>query len=868
MDGFAVRVLPFAVAGDSSMRASVAVVALAVYASTVQTSAVVAQVAPAKDAGAAVAPVAVTASSAQAASLAPRNLIDGSGLSEAPPGSGTWVHHGNAYRDKGVERGTMWSSGDVDGKRDRKPHVVFDLGKPQQVGSFRVWNYNETNWTGNGFKEVEVSSSVDGQKFVPLGTALLAEAPGDDSYEGQVVSLKEPVQARYVRLHCLSNWRGERAGLAEIRFYAGGAGAKDAIAPGVKPVVRSGIEPNRPNPPRSAVPGAENIVFPPNSGIIDVTAAPYNAKGDGATDDTQAIQQALYDYAAKGTIIYLPNGTYLISRTLRWGKDQRLTTLQGQSRAGTIIKLKDGCAGFNDPASPKEMVWCGGKPAQRFRNQIRNCTWDTGKGNPGAIGVRFDASNVGCLRDVEIHSGDGQGVIGLDLSYADDFGPCFVKNVRVTGFDTGVATKHGVNGVVFENVALRGQKKVGWHNNGAPITVRGLVSENSVVAIRQDQWGGLFTLVDAKLSGTGGATTLSAIQLQSGAMFARNVAVSGYASAIQKDHKEQPETVPGPLVREWASARLPGSGPASLGLPVKEMPEVPWDDLKDWAVITDYGAKVDGQTDDSEALQKAIDSGKTTVCLPRGAVALKKPIVIHGNVRRLIGCETFLKFPSPMAGAANIFTVGDSPEPVLVMERIACWFWDNNAGLNFIDNPTKRTLVLREMGDVDDTSDRRPNGRGNIISGPGELFVEDVTGRFHLRPGTKAWMRYVNPETNQDHRNTQLDAQWHLRNDGGQLWILGIKTEGPGPVLIARNGSRTELLGGLMYSSGGARTQDQPAFVIEDSQASISIIEANFSNNAYKSLVLLKKKGETVFELKPGGLRGLPGGTIPFWSTP
>lgn len=584
--------------------------------------------------------------------------------------------------------------------------------------------------------------------------------------------------------------------------------------------------------------GAENIIFPPNAGIIDVTAAPYNAKGDGVADDTQAIQAALNDYPNAGAIIYLPNGTYLISTTLRWpqgrrgGSEYKNTILQGQSRAGTIIRLKDACAGYTDPAAPKEMVWTGDKPAQRFRNAIRNCTWDTGKGNPGAVGVRFNASNVGCLRDVLIRSGDGAGVIGLDMAFTDEIGPCFVKNVSVTGFDTGIATKFGVNGIVFEHITLRGQRQVGWHNNGQPITVRGLVSKNAVTAIRQDQWGGLFTIVDSKLTGAGAASAVPAVHLLAGGMFARNVAVAGYASAIQKDTKAGAETVPGPLVREWASA------------------------------------KMDGRSDDSDALQQAIDSGKTTVCLPRGSVVIKKPIILRGKVRRLIGCEAFLKFPTPMTGADNIFTVGESSEPVLVMERFGCWFWDNKAGANFIDNPTKRTLVLKELGDVDDTSDQHPNGRGTVISSPGELFVEDVTGRFHLRPGARAWMRQINPETNQDHRNTQLETQWHLINEGGQLWILGIKTEGPGPVIITRGGGRTELLGGLMYSSGGARTQDQPAFIFEDSQGSVSINEMNFSNNAYKTLVLLKKQGEAALELKRGQAPGIPGGMIPLWATP
>ena len=328
----------------------------------------------------AIVPMGVTTSSTQTEAKSPQRLIDGWGLAE-PAADGSWCHSSNAFRYQGVERGSMWSS-------------------------------------------------------------------GDDDYSGQAVSLQKAVEARYVRLHGLSHWGGERCGLSEVRFFTGGAGAAGAIAPGVRPAVRTaqGPEPNRPNPPRPAVPGAENIVFPVNAGIIDVTAAPYNARGDGKTDDTRAIQQALRDYADQGVIIYLPNGTYLISKTLRWGTNQKLTTLQGQSRAGTILRLQDACPGFTDPGQPAAMVWTGDMPAQRFRNQIRNCTWDTGRGNPGAIGVRFNASNCGCLRDVAVRSGDGTGIIGLDLSYTDDYGPFLVKNVSVAGFDTGIATKHGVNG--------------------------------------------------------------------------------------------------------------------------------------------------------------------------------------------------------------------------------------------------------------------------------------------------------------------------------------------------------------------------------------------------------------------------------------
>ena len=52
------------------------------------------------------------------------------------------------------------------------------------------------------------------------------------------------------------------------------------------------------------------VEFPMGSEVVNVKEEPYNAKGDGKEDDTEAIQRALNDHPDGDYIIYLPHGIY------------------------------------------------------------------------------------------------------------------------------------------------------------------------------------------------------------------------------------------------------------------------------------------------------------------------------------------------------------------------------------------------------------------------------------------------------------------------------------------------------------------------------------------------------------------------------
>src|SRR5436190_8110051 len=51
-----------------------------------------------------------------------------------------------------------------------------------------------------------------------------------------------------------------------------------------------------------------------NEGYLNVKSAPYAAKGDGLSDDASAFIAAIKDAYANNLVVYVPTGTYLISR--------------------------------------------------------------------------------------------------------------------------------------------------------------------------------------------------------------------------------------------------------------------------------------------------------------------------------------------------------------------------------------------------------------------------------------------------------------------------------------------------------------------------------------------------------------------------
>ncbi len=574
---------------------------------------------------------------------------------------------------------------------------------------------------------------------------------------------------------------------------------------------------------------AQFINYPHNIGSHNVKA--YGAKGDGITDDTKAIQAAIYanrkDVSTLGKLdyfypfpktVYFPQGTYLVSSSITWiGQSMMLI---GQGKGKTIIKLKNSASAFQSITSPKALIQTP-DGIHQFRNYIRDMTIHIGTGNPGVIAIDFIANNSGGMVNVEINSEDRKGITGILMNrYAP--GPCMFKDVSIKGFDYAIKIDKAEYSITFENLVIRNQNIAGILNNGNIVMIRKLLSTNAVPAIRNIRNIGMITLLNSECNG--GSSTKSAIDNEDGHLFVRDVRTTGYLSAI----KYKGSVVNGTAVTEYVSSPVSSLFPStgrSLNLPIEETPEYQENDTTKWALVSSPGWYGDIRT-----WQSTINSGKPVIYWKADRYyANGRTYTVPVSVRKMMGFGAVINWGRTYGMKLQILD-GDENSPPLIIEHFGY-------GVS-IEHKSKRPLVIKHCKIQYFFSS----------PGAGKVYLEDVetNTQVNFYPQQKVWARQWNNE-----KDTT-----RIVNKGADVWILGLKTERKGTVIKTTDCGRTELLGGFLYPVKAFTATDAPAFICENAQQSLIFGTSTYNDNYMYPILIREKKGSQTKELKNTVFRG------------
>ena len=624
--------------------------------------------------------------------------------------------------------------------------------------------------------------------------------------------------------------------------------------------------------------------------LVNLTEAPYHCDPNGERDATEALCRALEDAMAAdreaqleairrmalpgaepdgpetrpegchfprnsppATILYLPAGTYRVSDTIGYDWTDHLNNRNGvgdhlargihwlgDGPDKTILKLDDGAAGFDTPfGKPVLEILRGLKSAVCMQNTVEGLGIDTGRDNPGAVGIDFYSNNTGALRDVSVRSGDGQGICGVGVLKWNSSCALMLR-INVVGFQYGIRILHHRLYTALEDITVRDQSVSGVWIDSHNVGLHRLRSTNHVPALTVIGGPAVVAALDIQAEGIGSAPT--AVDVRAGHVYLRDLHARNHVDAVA--HRDG-VPLSGPRVAEWCSHptwKLFSNQPeGSLRLKIEDPPlPAAGGTLEGWTCLSRFRIPQDGLRDATGAIEAALESGATCLKFPRGRFLITRQIRIPAHVQRID-----FRFADFEAGPElkqlddrGTFLIGDSDQP-LFLERLFTMtgFMGKH---RLLEHDGVRTLVLRDLHTQFNALYR------NTVPGS-KVFIENCActsegaeeniGLAFL--GQKVWARQLNPER----------SHVQVLNDGGDLWVLGFKTENPSTSFKTVNGGRTEIFGGILNQLRNYDNprKNPPAFINEESSlcvvCSTTDWKANLSYNGPAHVLVEEKRG-------------------------
>ena len=382
----------------------------------------------------------------------------------------------------------------------------------------------------------------------------------------------------------------------------------------------------------------------------DPRAITVKGVGDGRADDSVALQQAIDAAAAggQGGIVFLPSGRYRISRTIFVRSAVRIFGI-GPTRPEIV--LGDNSAGYASgvaamvsftgedqyrvgkaPVPPRTSVPFDpaifDATSSTFYSALSNVDFRIGKGNAGAVAVRFRVAQHGYLRHVDFHIGSG--LAGV-YQAGNEF-----ENLRFFGGRYGIMSEKTSPAWQFTLIdsEFQGQRDAAIREHEVDLTLVNVAIRDTPVGIEIDRgysdslWG-----KDVRFENVSQAGVIVSAENSVFTQIGFDNAVASNTPTFAR-FRDSGKTVAGAGPRYRVSDFSYGLKLAGLGtigeyatdiqmaplarMPARRTPAIrPMPPVRDWANVHDLGVKGDDTTDDAAALQRAIDTHRV-LYLPVG----------------------------------------------------------------------------------------------------------------------------------------------------------------------------------------------------------------------------------------------------------
>ena len=385
----------------------------------------------------------------------------------------------------------------------------------------------------------------------------------------------------------------------------------------------------------------------------DARAVTVKGVGDGRADDSAAIQQALDAAAATpgGGIVFLPQGTYRISRTLfLWPGvrifgigAQRPTILLGTNTPGFqrgvahMLIFTGGKRQTDKDSWPAAFPPAGSVPFDKtiadanpgtFYSALGNIDFRIMDGNPAATAIRFHSAQHSFVSHVDFDIGSGLAGLYHVANEAEDL---HFKGGRygILAEKTSPAWPFALVDATFE-----GQRDAAIREHEAGLTLLNVAFRNVPVGIEIDRgygdwlWGqdvrfenvskaGVIISNERNVYTQVGFQNVLAANTPTFARFRESGrTVAGQGKAYKVSSFTHGLTLPG--LGRIGDYKTDMQAQPIASLPAPGAPAIrPLPPVAEWVNVRTLGAKGDNSTDDTAVLQKAIDSHRV-VYLPAG----------------------------------------------------------------------------------------------------------------------------------------------------------------------------------------------------------------------------------------------------------